>query len=69
MLPIEVELESSKKELTSYLEEEFLEESTQEIEETLEQLRKLKLHRLEWVSKTKRRAKEWGKGEKEGLKS
>ena len=35
-LPLEVEMESSKKEFTSYLEEEFLEERNQEIEETLE---------------------------------
>ena len=57
-LPLEVELESSKKEFTSYFEEEFLDESTQATKETQKNLRELQLHSLEWVSKTKRQTKE-----------
>ena len=62
------QVHSSKKEFTYYLEEDFSKESTQATEETYENLRELKLYRLEWVLETKRRAKEWEKRRKKRAK-
>ena len=62
--PLEVEVESSEKKFTYFSEEEFSQESTQDIEELYEKWRELKFYRLEWVSKTKRRAKQQEKRRK-----
>ena len=56
--PLDVPVESSKKEFTYYSKEEFSKESTHAIEELYEKWQEIKFLKLDWVSETKRRVKE-----------
>ena len=56
--PLDVPIESSEKEFTYYLEEEFSEEEIHTTDKQYEIWREIKLFKLDWVSETKRRAKE-----------
>ena len=56
--PLVVPTESSEKDFTYYLEEEFLEEEIHTTDKQYEIWREIKLFKLDWVSETKRRAKE-----------